>query len=193
MNLRPPLRRRAQRILVVDDNLDILLITGECLRPGHYAVRTAGSAEAAEEMIRRGPPDLILLDVILPGRSGYELCRELKDNPATRLIPVIMITGLSDRGDRVRGLESGADEFLSKPIFPEELFARVKSLLCLKEFTDELENAETVLFSLALGVESRDPYTGNHFARLARYATNLGERLGLGEDSILALTRAGYF
>jgi len=192
MTLTPPLRRRAQRILVVDDNLDILLITGELLRTRHYDVQTAGSAEAAEEMIQREPPDLILLDVILPGRSGYELCRELKDNPATRLIPVIMITGLSDRGDRVRGLESGADEFLSKPIFPEELFARVKSLLCLKEFTDELENAETVLFSLALGVESRDPYTGNHCARLARYATNLGERLGLGEDSILALKRGGY-
>src|SRR5260370_16859413 len=128
MPLKPPLRRRAQRILVVDDNLDILLITGELLRTRHYDVQTAGSAEAAEEIIQREPPDLILLDVILPGRSGYELCRELKDNPATRLIPVIMITGLSDLRDRVRGLQSGPDEFSSKPIFPQELFARVKSL-----------------------------------------------------------------
>src|SRR5260370_17182581 len=124
MNLRPPLRRRAQRILVVDDNLDILLITGELLRTRHYDVQTAGSAEAAEEMIQREPPDLILLDVILPGRSGYELCRELKDNPATRLIPVIMITGLSDRADLVRGLDSGADASLTKPFFPDDLFSR---------------------------------------------------------------------
>src|SRR5260370_41226957 len=98
MTLTPPLRRRAQRILVVDDNLDILLITGELLRTRHYDVQTAGSAEPAEEMIQRAPPALILLDVILPGASGYELCRELKDNHATRLLPVSMITGLSDRG-----------------------------------------------------------------------------------------------
>jgi putative two-component system response regulator len=188
----PVLRRRAARILIVDDNLDNLALTAELLRSRNYEAETASSAEAAEEMIRCDPPDLILLDVILPGRSGYELCRELKDDPATRFIPVVMITGLSEREDRVRGLEAGADEFLSKPIFPEELFARVKSLLRIKEFTDELEHAEAVLFSLALGVESRDPYTGNHCERLSRYASDLGRYLGLDEDSILALRRGGY-
>ena len=81
----------------------------------------------------------------MPGKSGYELCRELKANPATRLIPFVLITGLTDRQDRVLGIESGADDFLNKPIFPEELFARLKSLLKLKEFTDELETAESVL------------------------------------------------
>jgi len=185
-------RRRALRILIVDDNLDNLVLTAELLRTRGYDALTASSAEAAQEMIHRDPPDLVLLDVILPGRSGYELCRELKDDPATRLIPVVIITGLSDREDRVRGLEAGADEFLSKPIFAEELFARVKSLLRIKEFTDELENAEAVIFSLALGVESRDPYTGNHCERLSRYAVDLGRYLGLAEDSVLALKRGGY-
>jgi len=185
-------RRRALRILIVDDNLDNLVLTAELLRTRGYDALTASSAEAAQEMIHRDPPDLVLLDVILPGRSGYELCHELKDDPATRLIPVVIITGLSEREDRVRGLEAGADEFLSKPIFAEELFARVKSLLRIKEFTDELENAEAVIFSLALGVESRDPYTGNHCERLSRYAVDLGRYLGLAEDSVLALKRGGY-
>jgi putative two-component system response regulator len=103
-----------------------------------------------------------------------------------------MITGLSDRDDRVRGIEAGADDFLSKPLYPEELFARVKSLLKLKEFTDELENAEAVLVALALGIESRDPYTGNHCERLARYAAALGHHMGLDGDSIIALKRGGY-
>jgi len=104
----------------------------------------------------------------------------------------VMITGLSDRDDRVRGIEAGADDFLSKPVYPEELFARVKSLLKLKEFTDELENAEAVLVALALGIESRDPYTGNHCERLAQYAADLGHYIGLDGDSITALKRGGY-
>jgi putative two-component system response regulator len=92
----------------------------------------------------------------------------------------------------VRGIEAGADDFLSKPLYPEELFARVKSLLKLKEFTDELENAEEVLVALALGIESRDPYTGNHCERLARYAADLGHHIGLDGESIIALKRGGY-
>src|SRR5258708_12180752 len=128
----------------------------------------------------------------MPGKSGYELCRELKEIPATRLIPFVLITGLSEREDRVRGIESGADDFLNKPIFPEELFARVKSLLKLKEFTDELETAESVLCTLGLSVESRDPYTEGHCDRLASHASNLGRPLGLDPEAIVALRRGGY-
>src|SRR5258708_5893084 len=153
---------------------------------------TASGANEAEEMVHSQKPDLILLDVVMPGKSGYELCRELKDDPVTRLIPVVMVTGLSNREDRVRGIEAGADDFLSKPLYPEELFARLKSLLKLKEFTDELENAEAVLLALALGIEARDPYTGNHCERLAGYATDLGYHIGLDGDNIVALHRGGY-
>jgi putative two-component system response regulator len=103
-----------------------------------------------------------------------------------------MITGLSDREDKIRGIEAGADEFLNKPIFPEELFARVKSLIKLKEFTDELESAEDVLCTLGLSVEARDPYTEGHCERLARYAQELGRHLGLDEESLTALRRGGY-
>ncbi len=164
----------------------------ELLSSRGYEIMTATEAEEAKQIVHSERPELVLLDVVMPGKSGYELCRELKEDPITRLIPVVMITGLSDRDDRVRGIEAGADDFLSKPLYPEELFARVKSLLKLKEFTDELENAEAVLVALALGIESRDPYTGNHCERLARYASDLGHHMGLDGDSIIALKRGGY-
>jgi putative two-component system response regulator len=153
------------------------------------AVPDATQAEA--EIVRR-VPDLILSDVVMPGKSGYELCRELKSDPVTRLVPFVLITGLSEREDRVRGIEAGADDFLSKPIFPEELFARVKSLIKLKEFTDELETAESVLCTHGLSVGSRDPYTEGHCERLAENASNLGRHLLLDEDDIIALRRGGY-
>src|SRR5437588_3028113 len=186
------LRRQAPTILVVDDNVENALLMRDLLATKGYDVVIALHVEQAEFKIRQHLPDIILLDVVMPGKSGYELCRELKEDPITRLIPIVMITGLSDRDDRVRGIEAGADDFLSKPLYPEELFARVKSLLKLKEFTDELENAEAVLVALALGIESRDPYTGNHCERLARYAADLGHYIGMDGDSLIALKRGGY-
>jgi putative two-component system response regulator len=185
-------RRKSARILVVDDNRENAILTRELLHTDGYEVQTADNAARAEALIRENPPDLILLDVVMPGKSGIELCRELKNNPETRLIPVVMVTGLTDRDDKIRAIEAGADDFLNKPIFPEEMFARVKSLLKLKEFTDELENAESVLCTLGLSVEARDPYTGGHCERLADYATDLGEHLGLSDEDIISLRRGGY-
>ena len=186
------LRRRAPRVLVVDDNPDVMGVMKELLGTRGYDVVAVPDAAHAEVEIRRHPPDLILSDVVMPGKSGYELCRELKENPATRLIPVVLITGLSNREDKLKGIEAGADDFLNKPIFAEELFARVKSLLKLKEFTDELETAESVLCTLGRSVESRDPYTEGHCERLAQHAAALGHHLGLDEESIVALRRGGY-
>jgi putative two-component system response regulator len=167
-------RQRSPRILVVDDKVDTLLLLRELLSSRGYEIITATEAEEAKQIVHAERPELVLLDVIMPGKSGYELCRELKEDPVTRLIPVVMITGLSDRDDRVRGIEAGADDFLSKPLYPE------------------LENAEAVLVALALGIESRDPYTGNHCERLAHYAADLGHHIGLDGDSISALKRGGY-
>src|SRR5205085_1286691 len=185
-------RRRAQRILIVDDSADNIILTRELLSSRGYEVISASTAEAAQHVIATQQPDLVLLDVILPGKSGYELCRELKNDPFTRLIPIVMITGLTDREDKIRGIEAGADDFLNKPIFPEELFARVNSLLKLKEFTDELETAESVLCTLGRSVESRDPYTEGHCERLAQHASDLGRHLGLEEESLVALRRGGF-
>jgi putative two-component system response regulator len=183
---------RKQSILVVDDNPRNAALMKDLLASRGYPTVAVQSAAAAEAEIRRQAPDLILLDVIMPGKSGYELCRELKDDSKTRLIPIVMITGLTDREDRLKGIEAGADDFLIKPIYPEELFARVSSLLKLKEFTDELETADSVLCTLGLSVEARDPYTVGHCERLARNAMDLGRFLGVDEESIVALGRGGY-
>ena len=184
--------RRKQSILVVDDNVVSAALLKEMLASRGYQTVAVQNAAAAEAEIRREAPDLILLDVVMPGKSGYELCRELKEDSKTRLIPIVMITGLSAREDRLEGIEAGADDFLTKPISPEELFARVSSLLKLKEFTDELETADSVLCTLGLSVEARDPYTEGHCERLARNATDLGRFLGVEEECIVALGRGGY-
>ena len=184
--------RHKQAILVVDDNVVNAALLKELLVSRGYPTVAVQNAAAAEAEIRREPPDLILLDVIMPGKTGYELCRELKEDSQTRLIPIVMITGLSAREDRLKGIEAGADDFLTKPICPEELFARVNSLLKLKEFTDELETADSVLCTLGLSVEARDPYTEGHCERLASNAADLGRFLGLEEEGIVALQRGGY-
>ena len=186
------IRRRPPRILVVDDQPSIAGLMSQLLTMRGYDVITASDAEQAEVEIRKQLPDLILSDVMMPGKSGYEFCRSLKENPDTRLIPFVLITGLSDSTDRVRGIEAGADDFLNKPVLAEELIARVKSLLRLKEFTDELETADSVLCTLGLIVEGRDPYTEGHCERLSVRAADLGRHLGMDEDSLLALKRGGY-
>jgi len=183
---------RTQSILVVDDHAANRELMRDLLTRQGYSVEVAGNASDAEEVMRREQPDLVLLDVIMPGKSGYELCREWKNAPETRLVPVVMITGLSDLDDKVRGIESGADDFLNKPIAPVELFARVASLLRVKEYTDELENADTVLCTLGLSVESRDAYTEGHCERLAEYAVELARYIGLDDEQQLALRRGGY-
>jgi len=186
------LPQRMPSVLLVDDNAAVLTVMRELLAGRGYDVVAVASVAAAEAEILRQPPDLILSDVVMPGKSGYEFCRQVKGNPSTRLIPFVLITGLTDRESRLRGIEAGADDFLNKPVFAEELFARVKSLLKLKEFTDELETADSVLCTLGLSVESRDPYTGGHCERLAWNAVALGRHLGLNEESIVALRRSGY-
>jgi putative two-component system response regulator len=186
------IHRRIPRILVVDDNAEMVELMRELLASRGYDVVAVHDAAQAEAEVHRHTPDLIISDVVMPGRTGYELCHQMKGDPATRLVPFVLITGLSDREDKLKGIEAGADDFLNKPIFPAELFARVRSLLKLKEFTDELENAESVLCTLGLSVESRDPYTEGHCERLARRAADLGRHLGLDEESIIALRRGGY-
>jgi putative two-component system response regulator len=129
----------------------------------------------------------------MPDLDGFDVCRAMKVEPATRLIPIVLMTALSEPDDRVRALDAGADDFLAKPFDRTELTARVRSLMRLKRFTDDLDSAETVLRSLAQMIELRDVYTMGHCERLAAYATLLGTELQLGEDDLTALQRGGYF
>ena len=161
------------------------------LRREGFDVSEASDGASALAQCASVRPDLILLDILMPGVDGFEVCRSIKATPGTRLTPVVLITGLSATEDRIKGINAGADDFLSKPIDFNELLARTRSLLRLKQFTDELENAEGVLFSLAESIEARDPYTRGHCDRLAAMSARLGERLALPEDQIKALRWAG--
>lgn len=181
----------AERILIVDDELAARTGLAVLLRREGYEVYEASDGPSALGACASFRPDLVLLDILMPGMSGFEVCRRIKATPETRLTPVVLITGLSATEDRIQGINAGAEDFLSKPIDFNELLARVRSLVRLKLFTDELEHAESVLFSLAQSIEARDPYTHGHCERLANMSSRLGEKLGLPEDQIRALRRAG--
>jgi putative two-component system response regulator len=180
------------RILVVDDVAQNRTLLRRLLETEGYDVTTAGDAIEAHCLTLTSPPDLVLCDVHMPRMSGVEFCRALKQKERTRLLPVVLITGLADRASRLAAIEAGADDFIAKPFDPIELRARIRSLVRLKTYTDELESAESILLSLALTVEARDRYTYGHCGRLSKHATAVGQRLGLGSDELKALHRGGY-
>jgi putative two-component system response regulator len=180
------------RVLVVDDVEANGRLLARYLRADGHEVHLARSGEEALRMLARLNPDLILMDVMMPGISGLDACRAVKADAATRLIPVVLITALNDSVDRVRGLDAGADDFISKPFNVPELRARVRSLLRIKRYTDELDSAESVIMSLASTIEARDSATVGHCQRLARYAGQLGEAIGLDDGDIAVLTRGAY-
>lgn len=183
---------QAGRVLVVDDmEANRQLIRKMLARDGHEVLE-AENGHQALEMARTTEPDVVVLDVMMPGIDGFETCATLKAQPETRLTPVVLVTALRDRTDRMRGIEAGADDFLSKPVDPHELSARIRSLVRLKRYTDDLDSAEAVILSLALTIEARDSATDGHCQRLAQYATLLGRALGLDADDLSALSRGGY-
>jgi len=178
-------------ILVADDEPANRELLEELLASqGFTVVCAADGAEALAELSRTAI-DLVLSDVMMPRISGFDVCSRIKSNPETYLIPVVLITSLSDKHDRIQGIKAGADDFLSRPVDQTELLARVRSLLKLKTRTDELERAESVLFTLARSIEGKDPYTHGHCERLAEYSAVLGKQLRLTESQITALRRAG--
>ena len=183
---------RAGRVLVVDDTEEDRRLLNRLLTAEGYTVTTAADGLSALRTVSEAAPDIILLDVMMPGMTGFEVCQRLKGNPATRLIPVVLVTSLSEREDKIQGINAGADDFMSKPANPHELRARVRSLVRLKHFTDELDFAESVIESLAMTIEARDPYTGGHCERVAAYAAALGVQLDLADEDVAALHRGGF-
>lgn len=181
----------AATILVADDNEANRELLSDILIAEGYQVVCAEDGSQALEQIDNRAVDLVLLDVMMPGKTGFDVCQAIKSKTETGFIPVVLVTSLTGVNERIRGIEAGADDFLSKPVNRQELLARTRSLLRLKEFTDELDNAETVLFSLALGIEAKDPYTRGHCDRLSAYSEAMGVRLGLPREQCVALRRAG--
>jgi len=189
--LRSCIHGQSGLILIVDDQSQNRSILEQMLNEEGWSVAHAEDGFAAMQQFARLKPDLILLDIVMPGVNGFEVCRMIKHDPHSCLTPVILITGLSETEDRIRGIEAGADDFLTRPVERTELVARVRSLLRLKAHTDELERAESVLFALALSIEAKDPCTEGHCTRLSDYAVQLGTRLGLSAELCIALRLAG--
>ncbi|MEW5975542.1 MAG: HD domain-containing phosphohydrolase [Acidobacteriota bacterium] len=182
---------RTFKILVADDQPENLELMLEILKSSRCIAFVARTGREALERALEVEPDLVLLDVMMPEMSGYEVCQRLKADPRTQLTPVVIVTALQELEDKIRGIEAGADDFLNKPFHVAEFVARVRSLLRLKQITDELETAETVLLSMALGVEAKDPNTIGHCERLATYSVTLGQQLRLDSEALKALKRGG--
>jgi len=179
------------KILIVDDDESIRDVLGELLQREGYELAFAQDGDEALVVYDRFQPDVVLLDIVMPRMNGFEVCRILKHRPDSRLVPVVLVTGLSQIEDRVRGLECGADDLLIKPFDRTELLARVRSLLVMKAYTDELEQAADALFMLARVIEGKDPFTQGHCDRVADYAVRLGQRVGCSEEELSALRIGG--
>ncbi|MEH2212446.1 response regulator [Nostoc sp.] len=180
------------KVLVVDDHAASRMTAVALLGMEGYEVIEADRGSIVVGLVTQKQPDLILLDVMMPGMDGFEVCQLLKQDEQTRLIPVIFITALNDRRSRIRGIEVGADDFLTKPFDRVELAARVKSLVQQKRLNEDLDHAEQVLFSIAMSIESRDPNTGNHCERLVKLGQAFGEYLNLSRYQIRDLMWGGY-
>jgi putative two-component system response regulator len=182
-------------VLVVDDGSADRQLAQAYLAGLDCDVRLAPDGASALQQIQAEPPDLVLLDVQMPGMDGYEVCRRIKAGPRGRLLPVVMITATEGQAegtdDRTRALEAGADDFLSKPVGRVELIARVRLAQRLKGLYDRLESAEQVIFSLAATVAAKEASYVKHTQRVADSARHLGARLGLPEVARDALYRGG--
>lgn len=183
------LKHLPEILVVEDDPRNIQILTSLLGREG-YNIYVATDGELALDYLDTTLPDLILLDLGLPKMDGFIICERLKSSPVTRLIPVVVLTGQSDFGSKLRCIELGADDFISKPFNSTEVLARCKSLLRLKNALDALDNAERVIYAFARAVEAKDPYTEGHTERVTAYALALAEKVGLSELERDALKRS---
>src|SRR6516165_2672234 len=145
----------ATKVLVVDDTPHNVKLLADLLGAKGYAVATAATGEEGLAKLTAEKPDIVLLDIMMPGMSGYDVCRRIRDDPATALLPVVLVTSLDPAQERVKGIEAGADDFLSKPINQPELFARVRSLLRVKSLQDEVSRHAEALKVANLKLEQR--------------------------------------
>ena len=185
-----PKLERPLEVLAVDDDATNLLVIEKMLTPHSCKVLKATSGQEALDQVWKGLPDVILLDVMMPGMSGFEVCKKLKSSESTRLVPIIIVTALQEKEDRIKGIQAGCDDFISKPIDRLELLARVHALGQVKRLNDDLDHAEAVVLSLARAVEAKDHTTGDHCDRLIRLNNAFGKHLGLEDKDISTLERA---
>lgn len=213
LNVKDWFKDHTARILVADDDRFHREVFKDLITDMGHQCLTVGSGHDVMERVRTYRPDLLIVDVVMPGLNGFEITRRLKGDTSTMHVPVLIVTSLSDKGSKLSGLESGADEILSKPVDHTEFRARIKNLLKVKRFEDllleygrnlegevlskseELENAyrkirhgyiETI-YRLTLAAEYRDNETGGHIKRISLFSRLLARSLGLGEDKVEAI------
>jgi len=191
----PPFRlmkeERIPSVLVVDDlEANLELMEAVFQREG-YAVHMALGADPALEICNSYSIDIAILDVMMPGINGFELCKKLKSQTDKYFFPVILLTALNDKKSRITGIESGADDFISKPFDVLELLTKVRSLLKLKELHEELDHSENIIFSLVIAMEASDYYTKGHSTRVGDLARDFGSFLGFPEKELQTLKKAG--
>jgi class 3 adenylate cyclase len=180
-----------EKVLVVDDTPHNVKLLADLLGVKGYAVATAVNGEEALAKVASESPDIILLDVMMPGLSGYDVCRRLRADPATALLPIVLVTSLDPQGERVKGIEAGADDFLPKPINQAELFARVRSLLRVKSLQDEVKRQAEALKEWNAKLEERVAEQVTQLKGMAQlkrfFAPAVAEAIvSAGERSILA-------
>ncbi len=176
---------KAAKILVVDDTPKNVKLLADILAMKGYAVVTAASGSEGLEKLEAERPDLVLLDVVMPGMSGYDVCRKIRENPATGVLPVVMVTALDPNQERIKGLEAGADDFLTKPINQPELLARIRSLLRIKEFHDTMQAQAAQLAEWNKTLEQRVREQVGQLERLGRlkrfFSPQLAELIVAGD------------
>lgn len=180
------------RVLAIDDDPAVLeTLAGTLGNLGYDVLQSVDGTEGYSLAVKH-LPDLVMLDVMMPDPDGFEVCRMLKANPETALIPVVFLTGRISREARIAGLDAGASDFLSKPCDLSELEARVRNLVAFHRATRDLHSAEEMMFMFARILEARDRETGDHCARLARLSVKLGQRLSLDGEQLKALHRGAF-
>ena len=181
---------RVAHILVVDDQRANVEMAAELLRVRGYRVDTAVSGEEALERVRSAPPDLLVMDIVMPGLDGYEVCRRLRAREETALLPIVLVTSLDPYAERLKGIEAGADDFLSKPVNWPELFARVRALLRVKSLQDEVRRQAEQLREWNAMLEERVRKQVSAIERLGRlkrfFAPPVAEAIVAGGEELLA-------
>ena len=178
-----------KHILVVDDDPTVGATLEHILKHEGYVVSRVRDGRAALVAVEQQPPDLILLDLNMPKMGGFEVCKRVKADPATSLLPIVIVTGESEFDARIQAWDVGADDFLTKPFQLVEVLARCRSLLRTKHLIDELDSAASVLFALARTLEAKSRYTQGHSERVTNYAIALAQRVGLSPIELETLRR----
>ncbi len=183
--------KKTPSVLIVDDIETNLELLETIFHKVGFRVYKALNGESAIEIFKTNNIDIAVLDVMMPGINGFQLCSMFKSMAGRRYIPVVLLTALSDKKSKITGLECGADDFISKPFDSTELITKINSLLRLKALYDQLEHSENIILTLAIALESRDPYTRGHSTRVSELSSKFASYLRLSSEEQEVLRKAG--